>query len=186
MAIVILVLLKPTKIVFNPSNAEATFIQSTRTHWFLKTIQTLSCWYSLGSSQRVLSDEHPHARVSVIFSFVCIIQCCKISNQQHEGYVGSIGEAVLQVRANLREELPCLEKQAFVWSLQFIKVVRISVLDRPFSLINIIPQNSQWQVCFNDIYEKKYLKKWIKNFSHPLKWINEDVSLTQWRVSFLK
>ena len=28
-----------------PSNAEATFIQSTRMQRFLKTISTLSCWY---------------------------------------------------------------------------------------------------------------------------------------------
>ena len=35
----------------NPSNAEAiTFIQSARTQRFLKTIQNLSCWYSLESS----------------------------------------------------------------------------------------------------------------------------------------
>ena len=33
---------------------------------FLKTIQTLSCWYSLESSRRALSDEYPFARVSVI------------------------------------------------------------------------------------------------------------------------
>ena len=29
---------------FNPSNAEATFVKSTRTQRFFKTIQTLSCW----------------------------------------------------------------------------------------------------------------------------------------------
>ena len=32
---------------FNPTNAEATFGQSTRTQSFLKNICTLSCWYSL-------------------------------------------------------------------------------------------------------------------------------------------
>ena len=37
---------------------------------FLKTIQTLSCWYSLDSSSGVPSDEYPSARVSVIFQFV--------------------------------------------------------------------------------------------------------------------
>ena len=52
---------------FNPSNAEAIFIQSTRMQRFLKTILTLSCWYSLESSHWVLSDEYPFARVSVIF-----------------------------------------------------------------------------------------------------------------------
>ena len=51
----------------NPYNAEATFVQSTRTQRFLKIIQTLSCWYSLESSRGVLSDEYPVARVSVIF-----------------------------------------------------------------------------------------------------------------------
>ena len=34
---------------------------------FLKTIVTLSQWYSLDSSRWVLSDEYPHARVPVIF-----------------------------------------------------------------------------------------------------------------------
>ena len=51
----------------NPSNAEATFIQSTRTQIFSKTIETLPCWHSLESSRRVLSYEYPFARVSVIF-----------------------------------------------------------------------------------------------------------------------
>ena len=51
---------------FNPSNAEATFIRSTRTS-FLKIIETLPCWYPLESSRWVLSDEYPFARVSVIF-----------------------------------------------------------------------------------------------------------------------
>ena len=37
--------------LINPFNAEATFVQSTRTfERFLKTILTLSCWYSLDSS----------------------------------------------------------------------------------------------------------------------------------------
>ena len=51
----------------NPYNADATFIQRTRTQRFLKTIKTLSCWYSFESSRRVLSYEYPFARVSVIF-----------------------------------------------------------------------------------------------------------------------
>ena len=53
----------------NPSNAEVSFIQITRTQIFSKTIETLSCWYSLESSHRVLSYEYPFARVSVIFQF---------------------------------------------------------------------------------------------------------------------
>ena len=60
-------------ITVNPSNAEATFIQSTRTQIFLKIIKTLSCWYSLESSWWVLSDEYPFARVSVISQVFCII-----------------------------------------------------------------------------------------------------------------
>ena len=51
----------------NPSNAEVSFIQITRTQIFSKTIETLSCWYSLESSHRVLPYEYPFARVSVIF-----------------------------------------------------------------------------------------------------------------------
>ena len=50
----------------NPSNAEATFFQSTKTQLFLKTIETLSCWYTFESSCWVLSDEYPFARVLVI------------------------------------------------------------------------------------------------------------------------
>ena len=42
-------------------------VQSTRIYRFLKTIRTLSSWYSLDSSHEVLSDEC--ARVSVIFQF---------------------------------------------------------------------------------------------------------------------
>ena len=67
--------------------AEATFAQSTRTHTFLKTIYTLSCWYPLDRSRRVLSDECPCARVSVIS------QCCAsfcigiISHQRHKGQI---------------------------------------------------------------------------------------------------
>ena len=38
---------------FNPSNAKATFLQSIRMQRSLKTIATLSCWYSLDSSHWV-------------------------------------------------------------------------------------------------------------------------------------
>ena len=48
-------------------DAEVTFAQSTRVQRSLKTILTLSCWYSLDSSHRVLSDEYPYAWVLVIF-----------------------------------------------------------------------------------------------------------------------
>ena len=34
---------------------------------FLKTIETLSCWYPLESSRKVLSDKNPFDMVSVIF-----------------------------------------------------------------------------------------------------------------------
>ena len=59
--------------MFNPSNAKATIIQSTQIIRFLKTIQTLSCLYSLESSRRVFSYEYPFARVLVIFQDFCII-----------------------------------------------------------------------------------------------------------------
>ena len=51
----------------NPFNAEATFVQATRMQKSLKSIQTLSCWYSFESSHWVLSDEYPFGRDSVIF-----------------------------------------------------------------------------------------------------------------------
>ena len=44
----------------NPSHAEATFVQSTSAQIFMKTIRTLSCWYSLYSFCQVLSDEYTH------------------------------------------------------------------------------------------------------------------------------
>ena len=50
----------------NPSNTNTTFVQRIRTQRFLKTIQTLSCWYSLDSSRWELSDEYPWARISVV------------------------------------------------------------------------------------------------------------------------
>ena len=37
--------LSETNKLFNPSNAEATFVQSIRMQRFLKNIQTLSFWY---------------------------------------------------------------------------------------------------------------------------------------------
>ena len=57
----------------DPFYAEATFLQSTKTQIFLKTLKTMSCWYSLDSIHWVLSDEYPLARVSVIFQGFCII-----------------------------------------------------------------------------------------------------------------
>ena len=45
------VLSSPGLDTVNPFNAETTFVQSTRTQRFLKSIQTLSCWYSLESSR---------------------------------------------------------------------------------------------------------------------------------------
>ena len=60
--------------LINPSNAEATNVQSTRTQRFLKIIQTLSCWYSLDSSWWALSDEYPCARVFLNFVLVKLQQ----------------------------------------------------------------------------------------------------------------
>ena len=55
-------------ITVNLSNAEATLGQSTRAQRILKSIQTLSCWYSLESSRRELADKYPCARVWTIFT----------------------------------------------------------------------------------------------------------------------
>ena len=57
----------------NPSNAEATFVQSTRMQQFLKNIETLSCWYALVSCRRELLNKYPFDRVSVNFQVFCII-----------------------------------------------------------------------------------------------------------------
>ena len=69
----------------NPSNAEATFVQSTRTQISLKDIWTLSCWYSSNSSRWVLSDEYPFARVSIIISFFTPFCIGQISHHQRKG-----------------------------------------------------------------------------------------------------
>ena len=53
----------------NPSNAKATFVQGKRMRRFLKTILPLAYWYSLDSSDCVLLDDVPYARVSVISQF---------------------------------------------------------------------------------------------------------------------
>ena len=47
-------------IKFNSFNAEATFIQRTKTKSFLKIIQKLSCWYPLESSRWELPDEYTY------------------------------------------------------------------------------------------------------------------------------
>ena len=52
---------------------------------FLKTVLTLSCWYSLDSSRCVLSDEYLCAKVSVNFKVFCIILYWPISHQQQKG-----------------------------------------------------------------------------------------------------
>ena len=52
---------------YSPSNAESAFVLSTRMQRFFKNHLTLSCWYSLDSIRRVLSDAYPCARVSIIF-----------------------------------------------------------------------------------------------------------------------
>ena len=72
-------------VVLNPSNAESTFVQSTQMQRFLKTIKTMSCWYSLESSRRALSDEYPFARVSVIFRIFASFCIGQISHQQLKG-----------------------------------------------------------------------------------------------------
>ena len=69
----------------NPSTAEATFVLSTRTQNLLKTIETLSCWYSLESSHRVHSDEYQYAGVLVIYRFFASFCSGQISHQQHKG-----------------------------------------------------------------------------------------------------
>ena len=97
----------------NPSNAGATFVQSTRAQRFLKIIQTPSCWYSLDSSHWVLSYEYPFARVSIIFRcFVasCIGQVCHqlhikgLTNQKRAGSRVDPGKCSRETQAasNLR------------------------------------------------------------------------------------
>ena len=53
----------------SPSYAEASFVRSTRTLKPLKTMPTLSCWYSLNSSL----NEYQHCRVKMVFKNLCIL-----------------------------------------------------------------------------------------------------------------
>ena len=75
-------------LVLNPFNAEASFVQSTRTQRSLKTLLTLSSWYSLNSSRQVISDEYPFARCSVIFQvFYNFLYRPNYSHQRRKGQV---------------------------------------------------------------------------------------------------
>ena len=67
----------------NPSNAEATFVHSTRTQSSFENHLNLSCWYSLDSSRWVLWDECPCvSTIFQLFAWFCIGQ---ISQQKHKG-----------------------------------------------------------------------------------------------------
>ena len=66
----------------NPSDDEATFVLSTRTQRFSKSIQTLPCWYSLESFCWVpMSQGFSH--FSVFFASFCIGQISH--HQQYKG-----------------------------------------------------------------------------------------------------
>ena len=70
----------------NPSNAEATFVQSTRTQNIMKIILNLSYRYSFERPCCILSYEYPCARVSVIlFRFLASLCIGQISHQQQIG-----------------------------------------------------------------------------------------------------
>ena len=58
-----------SRIVFNPSNAEATFIKCTRMQKIMRIILTKSSGYSYESPRWELSDEYPFDMVSVFFKF---------------------------------------------------------------------------------------------------------------------
>ena len=64
----------------NPSNAEATFVQSTRMQRFLKKPE--SCRVGI---HWTLSHEYPFARVSVIFHVLASLDIGQISHQQYKG-----------------------------------------------------------------------------------------------------
>ena len=54
-----------------PFHAEATFVHGRKMQKSLKTIYTLSFWYSLESSDLLL-NEYPYAMVQVISQLFCI------------------------------------------------------------------------------------------------------------------
>ena len=70
----------------NPSKATATFIQSTRTQSFLKTILTLSCWYSLDSSRWALRWVPMCQGFNHFPSFFLSFSTDQVSHHQHKGY----------------------------------------------------------------------------------------------------
>ena len=70
----------------NPFNAEATFVQSTRTQRILKTSLTLSCWYSLHSSRRVLSVSMCQG-FNHFLGFLHNFVLAKLAISEHKGYM---------------------------------------------------------------------------------------------------
>ena len=78
----VIYLLENSQISIKPSYAEATLVQSTRMQRFLKTMQTLSCWYSLDNSHWVLSDARLSTILKVFFASFWIDQ---IYPQQNKG-----------------------------------------------------------------------------------------------------
>ena len=53
-------------VILNPSNAEATFVQSTKVKRILKIIQTLSCWYSFKIALAENSDFENHLNPAMV------------------------------------------------------------------------------------------------------------------------
>ena len=74
------------RFVLTPSNAEATFVQSTRMQRLLITIQTLSCWYSLDTLVALTKYSQMSTLVPGFHYFFRIFASfCngKFSHQQH-------------------------------------------------------------------------------------------------------
>ena len=72
-------------LILNPSAVEVIFVQCTKKQKQYEIILTLSCWYSLEHSCRVLSDEYPFGMVSVNLSFLSSFHVNLISNKRVKG-----------------------------------------------------------------------------------------------------
>ena len=81
----ILFLLMLLSVQVNPFNAEVTFIQRTKKQRFLKTILTLSCWYSFYIALAEYSQISTHLPgFQSFFKFFASLCIGQISHQQHK------------------------------------------------------------------------------------------------------
>ena len=134
-------------------DVKANLIQSTMTQIFLKTIETLPCWYSFVSSFWVLTDEYPCARFLVIFQLFFL----------HHFILVQL--ATSSIRVNKRKGLKCL------WSLPNGSLMaRSASLGVPGTSCYSLLPHSWGQFYIDDIFNPSHAlatfakAQWRKDF----------------------